>query len=132
MTNITETIDQVLLQIVRVPERFAKTLPNFKDSEFPQVSVRSPCIKKHGTMTEKTNKEEIELEEMNQTYKKPIGPVKPSGPYSTWDKSKNKKSIQIKLHEYLYEIGAHVDLVDRIGDVENPVRIPVLVQLLTF
>lgn len=132
MTNITETIEQVLLQIVKLPERFAKTLPNFKDSEFPQVSIRSPCIRKHGTMTDKTKNEEVELEEMNQTYKHPIGPTKPTGPHSTWDKSKNKKSIQIKLNEYLYEIGAHVDLVNRIGDTENLIRIPVLIQLLTF
>jgi hypothetical protein len=77
--------------------------------------------------------EEMELQEMNQgvdSQKQQYGPQLPTGPFSVLDRNKNKKSIQIKLTEYFYEIGGHLEILKRIEDSENALRAPQFVQLL--
>jgi len=73
MTNLDDTIDQVLLQITRVPPGKSKMLSSFKDVEFPQVSIRSPLLRQHNEMFLRDS-EEIELEEMNKARNEPSGP----------------------------------------------------------
>ena len=65
----------------------------FKEIEFPQVSIRSPLVRKPKEMFCKNN-EEIELEEMNKPIKNSTGPSSP------WVKKTTKTSVLIKIIEH--------------------------------
>ena len=125
MMSLDCLVDQVLLQITRVPPGKSKTLSSFKEVEFPQVSIRSPLIRKHKEKFWKPN-EEIELEEMNKST------FKPSGPWSVWVKKGGKTTVQTKITEYFWEIGCHFDINNRIKDIENPPRVWLVIQLLNY
>ena len=125
MTSLDDCIDQVLLQITRIPPGKSKMWSAFKEIEFPQVSIRSPLIRKHKEMFCK-NSEEIELEELNKPSSKS------SGPSSPWVRKNNKNSVQIKIIEYFWEKGCHLDINNRIKDSKNPPRVWLVIQLLNY
>jgi len=126
MTNIAETIDLVLLEIVDVPPVYKTSFSNMSEHKYPQESMRSPKIRRTFTPFY-GNDEEMELQEMNQSYSRPIGPSLPSGPRSY--KLSPKKSIQYKVAEYFYEIEGHVDLINRLLDTENPLEVSNLTSI---
>lgn len=131
-TNLNDTVDNVLLDVVEVPSMYKSSFYSGEDNKYPQLSIRSPCIRRTREVFLHTD-EEMELQEMNQgvsSQRQQYGPQLPSGPYSLLDKNKNKRSIQIQVTEYFYEIGGHLEIIKRIQDVENALRAPQFVQLL--
>lgn len=131
MNNLDNTEDQVLLELKK-PLQGKEHLESIIRDTYPQLSIRSPLIREHHSWANTTQHEELELQEMNQTYPAPIGPQLPSSNNTNVGKDKNKRSIQIKITEYFFEIDGHKSIIERLNDKEHPVKISTLIHLLTI
>ena len=120
MTSIDYCIDQVLLQITGIPLGKSKMWSAFKEIEFSQVSIRSPLIRKHKEMFCKNS------EEIDNSSTKSFGPLSQRG------RKNNKNSVLIKIIEYFWEKGCHLDINNKIKDSENPPRVWLVIQLLNY
>jgi hypothetical protein len=132
MTNMSDTIDQVVIQTLPEPDN----MTDDKNSEYPQISIRSPLLRlPEGPMRKYQSSEIIELGQLNQTYSYPIGPepkLNYTGPYSLKSQAKDQISIIIQLKEYFVEIGCHTLIIERIADVKHSIRIPTLMELIVY
>lgn len=130
MTNLEETVDQVLLQVTKVPLGKSKNYGVFKDNEFPQLSIRSPLIRKKGTKFDSRTNEEIELHELNNTGgqgNKP-GPV---GPHSVRKGAGKHTVLKLVINEY-FNIGLDQTMIKIMRDTENPISLKYFMKLLEY
>lgn len=122
-----ETIDQVLLQITKVPLGKSKNHGTFKDVEFPQISVRSPLLRRKGTKFNSSTSEEIELQELNSNVNK--------GSYSLasqQQKRNRKPSVQKLIVDKFFNEKIDQIIINRIKSTENPISLKMFITLLEY
>ena len=126
MTSMDERVDQVLIQIVKVPLGMSKSHGSFKDKEFEQISIRSPRIRKRGTRYDSRTAEEIELNEMNKPDNIPVGPCSQRQPRQV-----QHTVLKLVVVEF-FNLGLDQSFLNRLTDSENPVHLKLFMKILEY